>query len=148
MTKKSPQTQLQSSRATQGKWIFLWSLIALLAVTGTAVTIFLLQNTGSKKVDTFQACADAGGIIQQSYPETCFYKGTSFVNEAQALSNPDSYVGLSETDAMNQAKRGNKQYRVVERDGQPLPTDTSFVQGRLNFYVNDGKVTKVVIENQ
>ncbi|TAH32859.1 hypothetical protein EYC59_05545 [Candidatus Saccharibacteria bacterium] len=144
MAKNTPQ----SRQATPIKRIYLWSLIALLVVTGTAVAILSLRNTSSKKVDTFQACKDAGGIIRESYPETCSYKGTSFVNEAQALSNPDSYVGLPEADAINQAKRGNKQYRVVERDGQSLPADMSIVQGRLNFYVSGGAVTKVVIEGQ
>lgn len=140
MAKKTTQVKSAETKKTA-----LWIAVVLLVIVGVAAIIVSMQS--NKKVDSFQSCKDAGGAVMETYPETCSYGGSSFVNESQATSNPDAYVGLSEVDALNQAARGNKPARVVERDGESLPADSSFVQGRLNFYVKDGKVTKVQVEN-
>lgn len=49
---------------------------------------------------------------------------------------------------MDKAKREDKQARVVEHNGESLPVDMSYVDGRLNFYVRDGKIEKVEVERE
>lgn len=118
-------------------------IIAAVIVAGAVAAVLLLPKPATKTVDSFQACKNAGGQVLESYPEQCTYQGKSFVNPAQAERSIDSYIGLSEAEAMSLAERSNKPHRVVERDGVSLPADMSFVEGRLNFYVKDGKVTNV-----
>ncbi|MGB4762287.1 MAG: hypothetical protein WBP12_02920 [Candidatus Saccharimonas sp.] len=100
------------------------------------------------KATTFQECKDAGGAVMESYPEQCAIGGKTFVNEAQNIGDADAYVGLAETAALEKATKESKQARVVERDGESLPADMSFMPGRLNLYVKQGAVYKVRVEGQ
>lgn len=53
------------------------------------------------------------------------------------------YLGLSESDAIGKAKKDDRAYRVVSRDGESFPVTDDFSEHRLNFTVKDGKVVKV-----
>lgn len=53
------------------------------------------------------------------------------------------FLGLSESDAVSKAKKDGRAYRVIARDGKSFPVTDDYSQHRLNFTVNDGKVTKV-----
>ncbi len=52
------------------------------------------------------------------------------------------YVGISESQASDKAKKENRSYRVVSRDGEGLPVNLDYGPGRLNFEVQKGVVTK------
>ncbi len=53
------------------------------------------------------------------------------------------YVGLSELQAVDKAKRENRLYRVVERDGEVLIAVEHYAPGMLNFDINKGVIVKV-----
>ncbi len=52
------------------------------------------------------------------------------------------YIGLSELQAADKAKRENRQYRVVERDGEGLAVTEDYAPSRLNFDINNGVIQK------
>ncbi len=52
------------------------------------------------------------------------------------------YVGLSEAQAADKAKRENRPYRVVERDGEVMAYFDSYTPGMLNFHINKGVIQK------
>lgn len=56
------------------------------------------------------------------------------------------YIGLTEKAALAKAKQSNIPARVVKRDDEALPVTMDFVSGRYNFYVRDGKVYSVEVE--
>ncbi len=116
-------------------------LVAISAVT------MLLRAPSKQLINSFQACKNAGGMIAESYPERCFIDGTSFVNDKQALKPADDYVGLSEQAALDKAMAENRLARVVQRDDESLAITMDLAHGRLNFYIRNGIVEKVVIEN-
>lgn len=84
----------------------------------------------------------------ESYPEQCMINGKSFTNTRQTVDSPDQYVGLSEKQALEKAKTEGKPHRVVERDGESLPVTMDFAPDRLNFYVDNGTVTRVEVEGE
>lgn len=140
---KKPQPKGKIGKLVLITWVLV--IIVILAVTALALT--LTQRGSDKAINSFQTCKDAGGRIAESYPEQCFINGKNFVNDLQVGDTYDSYVGLTEQEAMDRAKRENKPHRVVERDGQSLPVTMDFVEGRLNFHVRDNRVYKVEVES-
>ena len=57
---------------------------------------------------------------------------------------PAEYVGLSESEALEQAERDRRPLRVVERDGVTIEVDSSSFQiGIFDYRVVDGFVTEV-----
>lgn len=120
-------------------------IIVILLAVCTVVAVWRLSP--AKNVDSYQDCVDAGGAIMETYPEQCTINGKSFTNTAQTADS-SGYVGLSEQAALDKAKSENKAARVVERDGQALPVTMDFAPGRLNLYVKDGEVYKVVVEGE
>ena len=58
----------------------------------------------------------------------------------------DDYVGLSETAAAERALTLNESFRVIERDGEPLPITEDYRPGRINAVVEAGVVTSYVVE--
>ncbi len=52
------------------------------------------------------------------------------------------YVGLSELQAVDKAKRENRLYLVVERDGEVLTAVELYAPSRLNFEINKGVIQK------
>lgn len=98
------------------------------------------------EITSFQACKDAGGVIAESYPEQCFVGDKSFTNPDQEVFNDEDYAGLTEQEALDIADKEGRAARVVERNGEALPVTMDFVEGRLNFSIEDGKVSKVHVE--
>ncbi len=112
-----------------------------------SIVIALFASTSSVRlVDSFQACKDVGGSIQESYPERCVFNGKTYTNTTQSVT--DSYIGLIERAALGRAKNENKAARVVERDGKPMVVTTDYSPGRLNFSVENGKVVEVSVEGE
>ena len=126
----------------------------VIAVLGVAVVVLtvgiaVLLFRPATIVASFEQCRKAGGALLESYPEQCMINGASFTNSAQSVDfDTDKYIGLTESEAVDRAKRHNTPARVVERDGESLPTTMDFIFGRYNLYVNDGKVFKVEAEGQ
>jgi hypothetical protein len=58
------------------------------------------------------------------------------------------YIGMNETEAAALAKERNVLFRVVERDGQPLPATMDWRPGRINASVSDGIVTGYTVEGE
>lgn len=54
-----------------------------------------------------------------------------------------SYIGLSEEDAAKKADSEKRSYRVVERDGESFPVTDDYSPSRVNFVIENSKVTKV-----
>ncbi len=53
---------------------------------------------------------------------------------------------MTEQEALDKAKKLGKIARVVERDGETQTVTMDIRSGRLNFTVDNGKVTKVDAE--
>ncbi len=137
------------SMSKRSVWtITLAGIGALIAV----VIAWVFMNPGTN-VTNFTECKAASGRVMETYPEQCSFNGKNYTNESQSLpkeNKPEgdekAYIGLGEQAALNKARSENVPARVVERDGEPLPADMSFVEGRLNFYIEDGVVVDVVVE--
>ena len=84
----------------------------------------------------------------ESYPEQCSLGGKTFTDDSQLKSSSAAYLGLSEQAALDKAESASTPARVVERDGESLPIDMSFAEGRLNLYIENGTVTRVVVEGE
>ena len=54
----------------------------------------------------------------------------------------EDYIGLSELEAVDKAKREGQIYRVVQRDEESFPVTLDFNEHRINFTVQDDEVTK------
>jgi hypothetical protein len=60
---------------------------------------------------------------------------------------PDAdYVGLTEAEAAVLAEENGVPFRVVERDGEMLPTTKDYRPGRINAVVVDGVVVSYTVE--
>src|SRR6056297_737386 len=59
---------------------------------------------------------------------------------------PTDYVGLSEAEAVVFAEENNVPFRVVERDGEMLPTTRDYRPGRINATVEAGTVVAYEVE--
>lgn len=84
--------------------------------------------------------------------------GTQDTVEAPTAETPDTaeqsnppatadYVGLSEVEAEALATQNGVAFRVVERDGEQLPTTRDFREGRINAVVSNGVVTSYTVES-
>ncbi len=127
--------------------IWIIAVLCCVAIVAIIVTVVLQPKPG-KDINSFQACKDAGGAILESYPEQCMLDGRSFTNTAQSIGDMSGYSGLAEQAALDKAKAENRSARVVERNGESLPVTMDFAPGRLNLYVNDGKVYRVQVEGE
>lgn len=102
-------------------------------------------------ITSFRQCQDAGGVIMEIYPEQCAIGGKTFVNEEQSSGQDvtsQNYEGLGEQEALDTAADENIPARVVERDDEALPVTMDYVSGRLNLYVRDEVVYRVVVEGE
>ncbi len=127
----------------------LYGLIGLLGVITVALAIALvvLVTRPAKVVSNFDQCKAAGGAIMESFPEQCSINGMSFTDTAKT-SPEDSYIGLSEADALAKAEQAHIPARVVERDGKSSAVTMDFIFGRYNLYIKDGKVSHVEVEGK
>ena len=53
-----------------------------------------------------------------------------------------SYVGLTEKEAIAKAKAAGSPWRITRKDGETFMVTQDFVANRINFEIDDGKVTK------
>lgn len=67
---------------------------------------------------------------------------------ANGSESSEGYVGLSEEDAAALAESQGELFRVVERDGDMLPTTRDYRPGRINATVADGVVTSYTVEGE
>lgn len=119
------QQPKSSQKATK---ILLFALVALLVSVGVA---YLTGQTVSTP-------------DQQQTEESTNDQTDDLANEPG--DDAQRYIGLPETDAMAQAAESNTPARVIERDGESLPATTDLRPGRLNFTVEDGRVSDVYVE--
>lgn len=57
----------------------------------------------------------------------------------------DTYIGLTETEAIERAEDGGLEHRVVERDGEMYPITQDLNYDRVNFTIMDEQVSKAEI---
>ncbi len=127
--------------------LFVGALGVVTLVLAAAVVILLLRPV--VVVTNFEQCKEAGGTLLESYPEQCQINGATFVDTGadDEVTGNDGYIGLSEKAALEKAEQANVPARVVERDGKALPATMDLRHGRHNFFVRDGKVYKVNVED-
>lgn len=65
-----------------------------------------------------------------------------------APDTPSDYIGLTEAEAEALAAANDVMFRVVERDGEMLPTTRDYRPGRINATVDDGMVTRYLVEGE
>ncbi len=133
-----------SVKGTSQRTVWSVTLVGVGALLA-ALLAWLLMNPG-KIVTNFSECKAAGGQVMESYPEQCSFNGKTFTNASQSKSGTAAYIGLSEQAALDRAKSENTPARVVERNGESLPVDMSFVEGRLSFSIENDSVTKITVE--
>lgn len=68
--------------------------------------------------------------------------GIGFVATRQKSASPDGYIGLTESQAIDWATNNGLEYRVTRRDTESLPITDDFRNDRVNFELDNGKVTK------
>lgn len=56
------------------------------------------------------------------------------------------YIGLTVEEATELAEENDVMFRVVERDGEPLPATMDYRPGRINASVEDGMVISYMVE--
>lgn len=71
---------------------------------------------------------------------------TSSATEQESVPAATGYVGLTEVEADALATQNDVPFRVVERDGEMLPTTRDFREGRINAVVENGMVTSYTEE--
>lgn len=124
-------------------------LIAIVILAGVATYILSLRDSAT--ISTFAECKAAGGAILETYPEQCRIYGKSYTNQLQPdIQQPKTdgseYIGMTEEDALEKAKKEQIPARVVERDDEQLAITMDFAFGRLNLHIKDGKVYQVEVE--
>lgn len=144
-----------------------WVILAVILLFATLIVLAIAwpkPEQETQRITNFYECQDAGGNIAESYPEQCFLDGQSFTNPDQVAEKPpaepeedstdntdttdtDSYIGLTEAEALEKAEREQKPARVISRDGKAQPMTMDLVLGRLNFHVRDDKIEIVEVES-
>jgi hypothetical protein len=109
-------------------------LLAVVVIVGGGYWI-LSQST----VDVPSTTSDDGA-------ETPAQPNPDDVAEVPAGPVADDYVGLSEAEAAVLAEVNNVLFRVVERDGEMLPTTRDYQPGRINAVVENGTVVSYTVE--
>ena len=57
-------------------------------------------------------------------------------------SSAQSYVGLTKKEAIAKAEASDTQWRILREDKESFPATQDFVEDRINFEIDNGKVTK------
>lgn len=83
------------------------------------------------------------GACQQKDPTGSPAPDPEETDTASAVPTPDSFIGLTLGEAEAKAKKADLPHRVVKRDGESLPVTRDYRPERLNFTVENGKVTAV-----
>lgn len=56
--------------------------------------------------------------------------------------SPSSYVGLTKKAAIDKAEANDVPWRILREDDEQFPATMDFNPERINFEIDDGKVTK------
>ncbi len=73
-------------RLNQQGGLALFVIVLLIVAAGAGYYMYRLYSEDNKKeITSFQQCVDAGGLIQESYPEVCVIDGHNFTNPNQSL---------------------------------------------------------------
>lgn len=56
------------------------------------------------------------------------------------------WCGLAEAEAVKKAKAAAVLFRVVSRDGKPMPATRDYRKGRINAYVWQGRIMGIAVE--
>lgn len=107
------------------KIVYLWVIVAVSVVALCTIIAVLIGQTDRTMRD------------QAATPET---------TETALSPEEETYVGLTESEALDKADRADTPARVVMRDGQAQITTKDLRPGRLNFTVKDDIVTAVKVE--
>ena len=76
------------------------------------------------------ACGDSGDSV------------SSGSKQSTTNTSPQSYVGLTKREAILKAEATNTPWRITREDKEMFMVTQDFVENRLNFEIDDGKVTK------
>lgn len=72
--------------------------------------------------------------------------GVSIPSDASDADTEGDYIGLTEVEAEARAESNEVLFRVVERNGEMLPTTRDYRPGRINATVDGGVVTSYTVE--
>lgn len=73
-------------------------------------------------------------------------QGVETGSSTDSMTETDSYVGMSEEEAQLRADENDVMFRVVERDGEPLPMTMDYRPGRINATVENGLIVDYYVE--
>ena len=100
--------------------------VSLLRRVAAAACVVLALGT------TAVACGNDGGGSVSSGSKQSTTTDTSAA----------SYVGLTEKDAIARAKASDTPWRITRRDDETFMVTQDFVESRVNFEIDRGKVTR------
>jgi cytochrome c-type biogenesis protein CcmE len=63
-------------------------------------------------------------------------------SESRSYKNPETYIGLTESEATRRAEAGGLEYRVVARDDEPIISLDDLRPNRINFSIANDQVYK------
>jgi hypothetical protein len=63
-------------------------------------------------------------------------------NSSTSDTSLGSYIGLSERAAIAKAEAEGRKWRILREDDEHFPATADYVETRINFEIDDGKVTK------
>lgn len=129
-------------------------VVLIIAVFSVPAIWFFSQKKTEPVLMNYEDCVAAGYAVEESNPPKCTTPdGWVYTKHVDANDSSDSdeiekqYVGLNEKQAKNLAKKQDRRFRVISRDGKELPITLDFSRGRVNAYLENDKVVKIQIEN-
>lgn len=72
---------------------------------------------------------------------------TGEVNQAEAEAVANAYLGMSESEAQEQAQIDQREFRVGARDGEQFMMTEDYVVGRITVTIEGGEVTEATVES-
>ncbi len=122
----------------------------MVVVAGGAYWVLTHETADAPADDTTNSPTDATDDATATTdtpdePESGTTNEASAEPPASASSDTD-YVGLTEAEAEELATENDVPFRVVERDGEPLPTTRDYRPGRINAVVTGGVVVSYTVE--
>ena len=120
------------------------ALSAVLAACGGGLEADSEGDDTTTQEPTDDATDDSGDTSMPA-DEDAQHDGS--VTEAEAEAVGTAYLGLTEDEAIAQAKVDGRDFRVGERDGEPLMLTEDYVLGRVTATITDGVITEVTVES-
>lgn len=107
-----------------------WEILVFLVVAGVALFAFLNLRRTIKKIDSFEACAEAGNFVIQSYPRQCKTPdGRVFVEKTDKQKSEETKT-YTDVDKLIEVQKGEK--FQIALGSNP----TTGYQWRLESYTN------------